>query len=237
MLDLQGQPRGLAQRGGRDRRAVHRRRSRSSPPEDEPKDRPSPCPPRAGRSGECPSTSWSITTAPAPAKSLPALCKITSGPRSSGTRTYGKGSVQSIFSLRSAPAGLKLTTAKFYSPLQPALQRAGSAARHPHRDARLRQARRRRLSAARRVDDRRSGPRRDPRDGNPDGQEPAPRLSVRTGCRSITRFPRGQRRPREDRRLAVETIAAITGYSSQRGSRPVFYGGYTRPESRTAARP
>jgi carboxyl-terminal processing protease len=34
-----------------------------------------------------------------------------------GNRTYGKGSVQSIFSLRSAPAGLKLTTAKFYSPL------------------------------------------------------------------------------------------------------------------------
>jgi carboxyl-terminal processing protease len=33
-----------------------------------------------------------------------------------GSRTYGKGSVQSIFSLRSAPAGLKLTTAKFYSP-------------------------------------------------------------------------------------------------------------------------
>jgi carboxyl-terminal processing protease len=34
-----------------------------------------------------------------------------------GSRTYGKGSVQSIFSLKSAPAGLKLTTAKFYSPL------------------------------------------------------------------------------------------------------------------------
>jgi carboxyl-terminal processing protease len=34
-----------------------------------------------------------------------------------GARTYGKGSVQSIFSLKSAPAGLKLTTAKFYSPL------------------------------------------------------------------------------------------------------------------------
>jgi carboxyl-terminal processing protease len=33
-----------------------------------------------------------------------------------GERTYGKGSVQSIFALRSAPAGLKLTTAKFYSP-------------------------------------------------------------------------------------------------------------------------
>jgi carboxyl-terminal processing protease len=33
-----------------------------------------------------------------------------------GQRSYGKGSVQSIFSLRSAPAGLKLTTAKFYSP-------------------------------------------------------------------------------------------------------------------------
>ena len=33
-----------------------------------------------------------------------------------GQRSYGKGSVQSIFALRSAPAGLKLTTAKFYSP-------------------------------------------------------------------------------------------------------------------------
>ncbi len=34
-----------------------------------------------------------------------------------GERSYGKGSVQSIFPLRTAPAGLKLTTAKFYSPL------------------------------------------------------------------------------------------------------------------------
>lgn len=34
-----------------------------------------------------------------------------------GERSYGKGSVQSIFPLRAAPAGLKLTTAKFYSPL------------------------------------------------------------------------------------------------------------------------
>jgi carboxyl-terminal processing protease len=33
-----------------------------------------------------------------------------------GARSYGKGSVQSIFALRTAPAGLKLTTAKFYSP-------------------------------------------------------------------------------------------------------------------------
>ena len=33
-----------------------------------------------------------------------------------GQRSYGKGSVQSIFALRTAPAGLKLTTAKFYSP-------------------------------------------------------------------------------------------------------------------------
>ena len=34
-----------------------------------------------------------------------------------GQKSYGKGSVQSIFALRSAPAGLKLTTAKFYSPM------------------------------------------------------------------------------------------------------------------------
>jgi carboxyl-terminal processing protease len=33
-----------------------------------------------------------------------------------GERSFGKGSVQSIFPLRIAPAGLKLTTAKFYSP-------------------------------------------------------------------------------------------------------------------------
>jgi carboxyl-terminal processing protease len=31
-------------------------------------------------------------------------------------KSYGKGSVQSIYELRSAPAGLKLTTAQFYSP-------------------------------------------------------------------------------------------------------------------------
>lgn len=34
-----------------------------------------------------------------------------------GTRSYGKGSVQGIFSLNSTKAGLRLTTAKFYSPL------------------------------------------------------------------------------------------------------------------------
>ncbi len=34
-----------------------------------------------------------------------------------GERSYGKGSVQSIYTLRTVPAGLKLTTAKFYSPL------------------------------------------------------------------------------------------------------------------------
>jgi carboxyl-terminal processing protease len=33
-----------------------------------------------------------------------------------GERTFGKGSVQSIYPLRSADAALKLTTAKFYSP-------------------------------------------------------------------------------------------------------------------------
>ena len=34
-----------------------------------------------------------------------------------GDRSFGKGSVQSIFELRTVPAGLKLTTAKFYSPM------------------------------------------------------------------------------------------------------------------------
>ncbi len=42
-----------------------------------------------------------------------------------GDRSYGKGSVQSIFELHSAPAGLKLTTAKFYSPLNRAYSEQG----------------------------------------------------------------------------------------------------------------
>ncbi len=33
-----------------------------------------------------------------------------------GTRSYGKGSVQGIFPLNLANSGLRLTTAKFYSP-------------------------------------------------------------------------------------------------------------------------
>jgi carboxyl-terminal processing protease len=63
-----------------------------------------------------------------------------------GARTYGKGSVQSIFSLRSAPAGLKLTTAKFYSPrnrpyseqgVQPDVAVAARVAAKPADDAAL----------------------------------------------------------------------------------------------------
>ena len=42
-----------------------------------------------------------------------------------GERSYGKGSVQSIFSLHSVQAGLKLTTAKFYSPTDRAYSEAG----------------------------------------------------------------------------------------------------------------
>jgi carboxyl-terminal processing protease len=42
-----------------------------------------------------------------------------------GERSYGKGSVQSIFPLRAAPAGLKLTTAKFYSPQDRAYSEQG----------------------------------------------------------------------------------------------------------------
>jgi carboxyl-terminal processing protease len=42
-----------------------------------------------------------------------------------GERSYGKGSVQSIFPLRAATAGLKLTTAKFYSPTDRAYSEQG----------------------------------------------------------------------------------------------------------------
>jgi carboxyl-terminal processing protease len=66
-----------------------------------------------------------------------------------GSRSYGKGSVQSIFSLRSAPAGLKLTTAKFYSPKDRPYSEQGvapdlpilarSAARPADENARLRE--------------------------------------------------------------------------------------------------
>ena len=60
-----------------------------------------------------------------------------------GARTYGKGSVQSIFSLRSAPAGLKLTTAKFYSPLNRPYSEQGVQPDIPITRALRRQARRR----------------------------------------------------------------------------------------------
>jgi carboxyl-terminal processing protease len=40
-------------------------------------------------------------------------------------KSYGKGSVQSIFPLRTAPTGLKLTTAKFYSPSNRAYSEQG----------------------------------------------------------------------------------------------------------------
>ncbi len=42
-----------------------------------------------------------------------------------GERSYGKGSVQSIFSLHTVQAGLKLTTAKFYSPTDRAYSEQG----------------------------------------------------------------------------------------------------------------
>jgi carboxyl-terminal processing protease len=42
-----------------------------------------------------------------------------------GTRTYGKGSVQSIFPLQSQRTGLRLTTAKFYSPSDRAYELVG----------------------------------------------------------------------------------------------------------------
>jgi carboxyl-terminal processing protease len=42
-----------------------------------------------------------------------------------GERSYGKGSVQGIFPLSSAKAGLRLTTAKFYSPSGQAIANAG----------------------------------------------------------------------------------------------------------------
>jgi carboxyl-terminal processing protease len=42
-----------------------------------------------------------------------------------GTTSYGKGSVQGIFALNSAQGGLRLTTAKFYSPNGRAISHAG----------------------------------------------------------------------------------------------------------------
>jgi carboxyl-terminal processing protease len=42
-----------------------------------------------------------------------------------GTRSYGKGSVQGIFPMNSADVGLRLTTAKFYSPSGQPISRRG----------------------------------------------------------------------------------------------------------------
>ena len=42
-----------------------------------------------------------------------------------GARTYGKGSVQSIFPLQSVSTGLRLTTARFFSPKGRGYERQG----------------------------------------------------------------------------------------------------------------
>jgi carboxyl-terminal processing protease len=42
-----------------------------------------------------------------------------------GQRSYGKGSVQGIFPLAAAGAGVRLTTAKFYSPSGAAISKVG----------------------------------------------------------------------------------------------------------------
>jgi len=44
-----------------------------------------------------------------------------------GQRSYGKGSVQGIFSLATSKAGVRLTTAKFYSPNKREISRHGVA--------------------------------------------------------------------------------------------------------------
>src|SRR5262249_14849262 len=42
-----------------------------------------------------------------------------------GVRSFGKGSVQGIFQLEGSESGLRLTTAKFYSPLGKPYSRVG----------------------------------------------------------------------------------------------------------------
>ena len=139
-----GQPGRPAQRGRGDRRPVHRRRRDRLDPRAEPRGRARSSGPAAGPGGGCPCTSWSTTTAPAPARSSPGPLQDHRRAIVIGERTYGKGSVQSIFSLRSAPAGLKLTTAKFYSPQNRPYSEQGVEPDVPDQDPRRRQARRRR---------------------------------------------------------------------------------------------
>ena len=113
-----------------------------------------------------------------------------------GARTYGKGSVQSIFSLRSAPAGLKLTTAKFYSPLNRPYSEQGVQPDIPITAPLRRQARRRRLT---------SRPRNRP-----------------SATRSSTwSSPRRSARPRaSSTRLAERTAKAIAGRKPNRAATP-----------------
>ena len=117
-----------------------------------------------------------------------------------GPRTYGKGSVQSIFSLRSAPAGLKLTTAKFYSPrnrpyseqgVQPDIPITLRSAAKPAGDGSL---------PSRRIDLRRPRARRGPRRRDPHGQEPAPRRAV-----SFSPTNSGRSSPSIQNRTYIET--------------------------------
>ena len=91
-----------------------------------------------------------------------------------GARTYGKGSVQSIFSLRSAPAGLKLTTAKFYSPRNRPYSEQGVQPDIPITVRSAAKPDRRRCRSPRGSDLRRPATRPRPGGSDPHRQEPDP---------------------------------------------------------------
>ena len=63
----------------------------------------------------CRSSSWSTNTPPAPRRSPPARSKTTKSATLVGTKTYGKGVVQSLYTLPDGGA-LKITTARYVTP-------------------------------------------------------------------------------------------------------------------------
>ncbi len=62
---------------------------------------------------------------PRPRKSSPARCRTTSAPTLLGTRSFGKGSVQTIIPLGQSNGALRLTTARYYTPSGRSIQAKG----------------------------------------------------------------------------------------------------------------
>ena len=72
----------------------------------------------------CRSSCWSMPAPPRPRKSSPARCRTTAARWSWASKSFGKGSVQTVVQT-GADTALRLTTARYYTPSGRSVQAGG----------------------------------------------------------------------------------------------------------------